>query len=253
MNDPSIPETPVLVKRADDARWPEGESMFYLLSRDGLFVCRNHRFFRSCAPARSWPAELASQEVLLEAGYPRLTTRTFERVVGFFSEVAATHGSEAAALLVWDETRRRPGVLVPRQEAETIRSRWSPPHATGLHYFPPTDLGPDRIVYGDIHSHVDFGARPSTTDIHDESHRAGLHIIVGRISREPPEIHVEAVVDGERFELEAEDVVEGYGARRTDFPPAWMDKVKVTVREPRSWPSSPDQGRGSSGNGRVRP
>jgi hypothetical protein len=253
MSDPRIPETPVLVKRAEDAPWPEDERMFYVLSREGLFVCRNHRFFRSCAPARRWPAELAGQEVFLEAGYPRLPRRSFERVVGFFSEVAVAHGAEAAALLVWDRVRGRPGVLVPRQTAETIRSRWGPPHATGLHYYPPADLGPDRVVYGDIHCHVDYGARPSTTDIHDELHRAGLHVIVGRISREPPEIHVEAVVDGERFELEPEDVLEGYEARRTDFPPSWTEKITVEARDPEPWPRSAGDRWSSSDNGRGRP
>jgi hypothetical protein len=240
MND-RLPETPVLVKRRAHEGWPEGESMVYLLSSDGLFIGREHRFFRSCTRARRWPSELAKQESFLEPNYPILPRSTFERVVGFFAAVAEEHGAEASALLVWDEVGQRAGVLVPEQEAEVLQSNWGPPVATGLEYFPPTDLGPDLLIYGDIHSHVDFTARPSGTDIRDETYRAGLHVIVGRISSEPPEFHVEAVVDGERFELETEDVLAGYEKRRSDFPESWMEKVKVKVRPPYVWKS--DNGR----------
>ncbi len=244
-----LPETPVLVKRSPDAAWPRDEGMFYVLARDGLFVCRNHPFFRSSAPARRWPAELARQETFLEAGYPRLPRSCFERVVGFFSAVAEKHTAEASVLLVWDEARGRAGVLVPEQESETVQGRSGPAYATGLRYFPPTNLGPELIVYGDVHSHVDYGARPSGTDIFDEDYRAGLHVIVGRITREPPEVHVEAVVDGERFALEATDVLVGYRKRRKDFPASWMKKVRVRVRTPGA--GTPGIAAGTNGGGRL--
>ena len=61
-----FPFTSVLVKRSPDLEWPADESTFYIMSRDGLFICRNHELFRSCAPARSCPDELAGQREVLE-------------------------------------------------------------------------------------------------------------------------------------------------------------------------------------------
>jgi hypothetical protein len=82
---------------------------------------------------------------------------------------------------------------------------------------------------------VDYSAYASTTDKADETHAAGLHVVVGRISEEPPDIHVEAVVDGTRFELDASRVIEGYCCRRTDVPVKWIDRVNVKEILPGWW------------------
>ena len=65
-----------------------------------------------------------------------------------------------------------------------------------------------------------------------EEHRPGLHIIVGRlISRDPPDFHAEIVVDGMRFGVKPELVLEGYEHRREQVPEEWMDQLQVEVRE----------------------
>ena len=72
-----------------------------------------------------------------------------------------------------------------------------------------------------------MGAYASQTDIDDEDSLTGLHIVVGRLHQEPPEFHVEGVVDGTRFPFEWDDVVTGYQQRAT-FPAEWLDQVAVT-------------------------
>ena len=42
--------TPILLKTADTMPWPEDESVFHLVTSDGLFLCRNHPFFTSSVP-----------------------------------------------------------------------------------------------------------------------------------------------------------------------------------------------------------
>ena len=54
--------TPVYLKVSEDMPWPKKEKVFYLLSRDGLFLCRNHEFFSSSVPAPKAPSELAGHE-----------------------------------------------------------------------------------------------------------------------------------------------------------------------------------------------
>ena len=54
--------TPVLLKDSPDFDWPANERVFYVLARDGLYLCRNHAFFRSCVKARSGPSVLEDQD-----------------------------------------------------------------------------------------------------------------------------------------------------------------------------------------------
>jgi hypothetical protein len=221
------PVTPVLIKTAENLPWPDDERIFYILGRNGLYLCRNHEFFRSCVPARRGPSELEEQTSLLVPRFPTIPRALFEQAVGFFERVADLHGAEAAVLLVWDRTARRVRLVVPEQTAKMSRGWNENRYPIGLHYVPPTDLPTDWVPFGDIHSHVDYSAYASSTDVADETHAAGLHVVVGRIFREPPEIHVEAVVDGTRFALEASRVIEDYRSRRMDVPGRWIDRVHV--------------------------
>lgn len=219
--------TPVLVKREDAFAWPQDLSMFYLLTRDGLFLCRNHEFFQSCSWVARGPGELAGQESTLHPSYPLIPRGLLEQVVGYFAAVAELHGSEAAVFLAWDRSARRVRVVVPEQEATVSYGWYGAVYAIGLHYVQPAGLPPDWVIFGDVHSHVHMAAYASHTDVADEVHRSGLHIVVGHIDLEPPDFHVEAVVDGARFGLQLEDVAEGYETRSESFPRAWLDKLTV--------------------------
>lgn len=230
---PVGPTTPVLLKRDGAFEWPTAPRLFYLLARTGLYKCRNHEFFTSCVPADSGPGELARQEPFLEVGFPRVPRALFERVVGFFDRIRRLHNSEASVLLAWDRERRRVELVVPEQTATVTRYSDGFQHPIGLHYTPPTDLPPSHVVFGDVHSHADLAAYSSATDVHDELHSAGLHLVVGRLYREPPDVHVEAVVDGQRFALGLEDAVEGYERRATDVPQEWISRVVVEATS--SW------------------
>ncbi len=223
--------TPIVIKTDEGFQWLEGERVFYVLARNGLFLCREHPFFRSSTRARLWPRELVDQERFLIPRFPRLAREDLERVVGFFDHMGR-QGAEAAVLLAWNPTRAQVEILVPPQTA-TITRVWSGrPHPVGLHFDVPHNLPPGWFVFGDIHSHVELEAYASGTDQHDETFQAGLHAVVGRIHEEPPQFHVEAVAEGDRFTLLREDLVEAYEQRRTDFPQEWIERVAVQVQPP---------------------
>ena len=236
------PRTPILHKRAqepggsgrddqgtgaNEAGAESGARLYYVLARDGLYIGRNHEFFRSCVPAPAGPSELDEQEPFLEPNFPVIPRASMEQVVGFFDRIADLHVSEASVLLAWDRKAQRVRIVVPEQTATV--SRWSDGYRTpvGLYYYPPADLPRDWVLFGDVHSHVDMSAYSSATDQADEEHDAGLHIVVGRLYKEPPEFHVEAVVDGMRFKLELDDVAEGYEDRNLEVPREWIDRVQV--------------------------
>ncbi len=245
---PALHGAPLLIKREDELDWPEDQRMFYVLAADGLFVARNHEFFRSCVPARQGPSELADLAPFVDCNFPIIPQAIFEQVVGFFDRIAALHNSEASVLLAWDRDEECVRVVVPEQTATVTRYYDGYQHAIGLFYHPPTDLPSSWVVFGDIHSHVNMSAYSSVTDVKDEAYSAGLHLVVGRIYRQDPEFHVEVVVDGQRFELELHEVVEGYEERNPDIPEEWVGRVTIEASAP--WWKGSEGNTGSSWSGK---
>jgi hypothetical protein len=90
-------------------------------------------------------------------------------------------------------------------------------------------LPPGLYPLVSIHCHGDFGAYASAQDKWDETHRPGVHIIIGKVHLEPPEMHLEAVVDGVRFRIHERAVLQGYRKRNPKVPQAWVDRVKVKI------------------------
>ena len=178
MNEDAIPRTPVLLKTDAELQWPEDERMFYVLGSDGLHLCRNHPFFRSCVPATGGPGELEPQERFLESRFPIVPQDLFEQVVGFFAAVGELHGAEAAAMLYWDPEESRVRIVVPEQQVTVVRYSDGFTSPIGLFYQPPTDLPGHWVLFGDIHSHVNLSAYCSHTDMADEAHFPGVHIVV---------------------------------------------------------------------------
>lgn len=218
--------TPIYIKPRTDTAWPK-DAVFYMLTASGLFLCRNNPFYTSCVPTPRWPTELATQKSFLEVHYPKIARRLLELVVGYFDRVADEHGSEAAVLLAWNKRSEHVEIVVPEQVATISRNGWGDVFPVGVEYKIPANLAPDRTIIGDVHSHVDGAAYSSYVDKHDETYRAGLHIVVGRLGDEPPEFHIEAVTDGARFVVEPELILAGYHKRRVDVPDDWMEKITV--------------------------
>jgi len=229
--------TPIYIKTKENMPWPREET-FYLLCGNGLFLCRNHPFFRSCVPADA-PCELARHNPFLHLRYPRIPRSLLEEAVGFFAAMGATHGAEAALMLIWDKHNEKVRLMAPSEICRVYETSHGDRYPVGLQYELPQQLPEGWMLFGDIHSHVDGSAYASQTDKLDEMYRPGLHIVVGRIREEPPEFHVEAMVDGVRFKVKPDKVLEGYARRRTDVCNEWFEKADIELRPfyQRSWNS----------------
>jgi PRTRC genetic system protein A len=226
--------TPIYVKDAEFV-WPE-DKMFYLLTRDGLFKCRNNQFFQSCVQIKDnkGPSELEPQDKSLLLNYPEIPKALVNRVVGFFRLIAEKQNSEAAALFVWNRNTNQVELLIPDQVGLQIGMSKQNPKGwpSDVKYeIPP--MPPHLMLMGDIHCHVDGGAYASFTDESDEIHRPGIHIVVGRIMDKKPEFHCEAVADGNRLKVEDLSLVlEGFDHVDTaSVPPEWIAKVKVEEKK----------------------
>ena len=221
--------TSIYLKTGDGESAPADESCYYLLTSSGLFIGRNQPFMRSLVPSRNWPGELEPQKASLTLRYPKVPADLLGRIVGFFWTVAQRHGAEAAVLLAFNEATGQITPIVPDQTG-TIGCGWhGEPYPIGLHYEIPIQLDDGLRIIGDIHSHAFEPAYASSIDVHDEVYRPGLHVVAGRLDRDPPEWHVEYVVDGTRFPFAAESVLdlEGYTGRTVPAEPDWLDRLEV--------------------------
>lgn len=210
-------DVPVYIKAdGDKNEWPK-DPFFYMLTKDGLFVCRNHKWFQSCAKAKQGPTGLGEQKEFVKVDYPLIPRVLIEKIVGFFHLIYEKHGWEAAVILCWNKLTQAMELVVPDQKCNSAACKYDLPK-----------LPPHLVILGDIHSHGSWSPDASFTDEEDEMHRPGLHIVVGNINKEPPALYCAMVADGVRFKIEpVKALFEDYHSRNTkDVPPEWIDKVK---------------------------
>jgi hypothetical protein len=247
INDNMPLATPIYVK-LEGFVWPN-DKMFFLLAQEGVFKCRNHPFFKSAVKMKGGIKELESQSQRLTLSYPTLPKVLVERAVGFFLLIAEKQNSEAAAIWVWNKLTEQVELIIPDQVAVNSGKSASAPHGwpMDVKYTIPL-LQPHQLLIGDIHCHVDGGAYASGMDTDDETHRPGIHIVVGHIADKKPEFFCEAVADGERFSVhDLAAVWEGFDQADTkSVPPEWLDKVKV---EEKKWGTDSFMGGESWGGG----
>jgi PRTRC genetic system protein A len=206
---------PVYLKSDPNEKWPK-DKMFYILSREGLMLCRNHMWFESCAKATRGPGELAEQKEFCRLNYPKIPQVLIEKAIGFFDHIYRKNGWESAVVILWNKQTEQMELICPDQK-----------NSYGSVNYDLPNLPPHQLFIGDIHSHCNFSAKPSFTDEDDEKSRPGIHLIVGDLDRKEIDFYCDVVVDGGLFEVkDAWSMVEDYIQPDKNFPPNWLDHVK---------------------------
>jgi len=211
-------ETKLLLNDSEGFEWPK-DSIFYALGSDGLYLGRNNKFYKSLIKTKGGPGELEPLKASLRPRFPKIPQEMFERVAGFFADVGELHDAESQCLFYWNPTDEKVEVVVPEQK--TTKKSYS------VKYEQPIDLPHEWLLFGDAHSHVHLSAYCSGTDIADEEHFPGLHFVFGHMDQDTIQLHCEAVVDGSRFTIDLDHVVEGFEGFLFDYPKEWMERVEV--------------------------
>jgi hypothetical protein len=227
-------QIPIYLKHSADMTRPT-DPEFFLVTGDGVFMGRNHRFFTSDVRAPRMPRSLAGHTASCLVNYPKLGVAALEYIVGFFDQVYHRHGSESIVLLFWNQTTQRYKLFVPVQEATVWESYSGSRTAMDVTYELPIPMPRDHLLVADIHCHCDFGAYTSLTDAKDEEYRDGVHAVVGHIQRNEPEFHIEISIDGARFTMDFPQLFKGFNQRRTHVPSEWFEQLTVKVKRPQTW------------------
>lgn len=219
--------TPIYHKTKEPFEWPD-DPFFYLVAKEGIYQCRNHMFFRSCVLAKSVSGVLPHKESVIPK-YPRMPKELLQKVVGFFGFIADKYDTECIVLLVYNMQSKAVEIVCPKQWVDSRPSmvnkgQWYT--KADIKYEVPI-LPPHLLKIGDIHSHIKMAAYHSFMDKADEEHRPGIHVTIGRIDEEPPDMCASIVVDGVRFVMDdMMEVIEDYDARAS-FPAAWLDQFSI--------------------------
>ena len=171
-------------------------------------------------------AGLLPRRASLRLCLPRLPRLVMERIFGFFRAVYLTWEGEAVAFLYYAPARRAFRIGVPPQVVvrRAVRGGWRTEGRVLYGYHPRAD---GFLKVGDVHSHAGMPAFHSATDDHDDA-ETGLHLTLGRLDRQRPEVSASFVAHGARFLLRPEDVVEDF-AVPLQPPRKWLERV--TCRE----------------------
>ncbi len=220
---------PVYLKE-DGFEEPE-ESIYYLLTRDGLFQVKRNPLFHARTRVRglSW---LMPEREAAHLRLPPIPASVLAEIVAFFREVFYVHRAEAVVLLYFDQDTGHYELKIPKQQVAGGHCRYE---------IGPTPHGWLRV--GTIHSHASADAFHSELDDEDERHDDGLHMTVGNLDGEVSLV-CSLVVDGRRFVLKPSEVCEG---ELPDAPPVNLPKQSLQFIDVETVPRDSDaEGRPSS-------
>lgn len=137
--------------------------------------------------------------------YPAISFNVYSEVLTFLRAVFKVHQAEGCVLLTLNRNeelaKQEYSIVIPKQEV----SGASVDYKEGLEDLY-KDFAPGEFLAGSIHSHPDFSAHQSGTDLSDEQDFDGPHITLGHIMRAVPSIHARVCLGGDSFDVELDNL-----------------------------------------------
>ena len=207
---------PIYLKDQDFS--PPDDPLYYLLTKDGLFLVKSTSFFTAAVPVQGIPW-LAAQEPEVRLTAPPLPAGLLLQTLAFFRAVYSRYKSEAVALLAWREATGAYELVIPHQTVG------------GSHCdYEIKDFPPGLMRLGTIHSHAGLEAFHSERDENDERYEDGFHLTLGNIDGDLS-ISCSVVVQGLRGQIPPERLFAPYPIPRDQTPPEadWAAEVENKV------------------------
>lgn len=128
---------------------------------------------------------------------PKIPVGVLNAVITLYKNIAKTIRSEVYCAIVWDKVKQDFFIHVPVQEVA----------AASIDYENTKEIydNQDLVVVMDIHSHCDFGAFFSSTDLKDETGTRFFGVI-GKVLNEQPEMVCRASTNCESIDLSFEQI-----------------------------------------------
>lgn len=217
------------------------EGTYFVVAGNGIWLHKDTGIVRGFVPVEqiSMLSDI-DVSVELECSLPKLPARLVWRVKQFFSRVVDKFRAEAEVTLYYNKDKKDYKVHIPKQQVSRAGVRYERAGLTHLEGMA------DYLRVGTIHSHCDFGAFHSGTDINDEADFDGLHVTFGHNDKDVFTISASVVINGERKKVDPLDFMEGivqdnddhYHLRDSDHDPEfhqWADGLDDWMKQVRGF------------------
>lgn len=199
MADTFDPVFPILVYR-EGLELPK-EGTYFLVAGNGCWLHKDTGIVKAFVPVENISALPDFQaESYVQCRLPKLPAKLVWQIKSLFKKVVGAYGSEAATSLYFNKETGEFRVHVPQQQVShggVNYRRTGHSHEDGF------------LCVGTIHSHADFTAFHSGTDVHDEENFDGLHVTFGHNNRDEFSISATIAVNGFRTLVDPLLVLEG--------------------------------------------
>lgn len=186
---------PIYIKEPEGPL-PDG-SIYYLLTGSGIFLVKNHPLFHSRTRVEEI-AWLPSEEPGFTFCGPRLPEALPAQALAFCMHVWDRHKAESVVILYFKPGTEEFELVVPDQVVGGIHCVYEESLRESC----------EAMRVGTIHSHGCEDAFHSDRDNADETYQDGLHLIFGNLDTVPT-LLCSAMVDGHRFSLQPEEIIDG--------------------------------------------
>ena len=180
------------------------EGTYFLVAGNGIWLHKDMPNFRGFVPVENISLlQDLDAENKAQSKLPKLPSHHVWRIKHFFKEVVRVHHAEACTVLYYNRDKNDWKIHIPKQHVShggVSYKKVGATHLEGMEGY---------IPVGTIHSHCDFGAFHSGTDVGDEEHWDGLHVTFGHNDKDDFTISATFVMNGHRFKVNPEDVLEG--------------------------------------------
>jgi hypothetical protein len=210
MSQTDIPFGAVLLPTGDWQDLPNTQTPFYIAAQNGYFLHRATMHGRGLIRPKRPPQSLPSLEPTFIWTADPVPSTIYATALAYFRAVYARQRSEAV-LLITSNGLGHYRLFCPLQIADA---------GSVSHIFNPRHIQPGWQIAGTIHSHCEFSAFLSGTDISDASKTDGLHVTIGNITSNQPSLAAAYSIAGTVLH----------------FPPEALPQVFATTPEPATYP-----------------
>lgn len=158
----------------------------------------------------------------LKCDLPKIPARHIWRIKEFFRRVVAKFHSEAEVNLYYSKEKNDFKIHIPEQSVSHGGVRYQ--RVALSHH----EEMSDYLRIGTIHSHCDFGAFHSGTDVDDEGDFDGIHITFGNNDRDEFTISASVVMNGYRSKIDPLLVIEGVDGAGESFKLKDLDENTIS-------------------------
>lgn len=187
----------------EDMELPESGN-YFLVSGNGLWLHKDTGIVKGFVPVDNISVlQDLNADAFVQCSLPKLPAQHVWKIQTFFKQIVKKFQSEASTTLYFNKSTNEFKVYVPEQVVSHASVNYERKALTHLEEMK------DFLCVGTIHSHCNFGAFHSGTDVGDEEDFDGLHVTFGHNNLDEFSISATIVVNGKRLEVDPLEVLEG--------------------------------------------